>query len=259
MSFKLKHSGVPALMKTLTAGQKNMVQSMRKAGKTEAADKIQRGIEKEPIRKDPGDKRAKSSSELRRDAEGRVVGTSTERGGDQPLSTQRSTRMIAGRTGRSFDETGKTKNQKMDLMKSLKIVNGTVQGAKDPQTGKMVLFDEKDYFSTKDLNKSSKVGGQFTGTGLKTRAGRSAVERIYKYNQGIDNINIESDRASKVVAAERAGEQVQYAKEKKEPTRTVKAAPRKLGVKGLAKKAAPKKYGSKAKKAAPKKYGCKKK
>ena len=111
------------------------------------------------------------------------------------------------------------------------------------------------------LRDGSRVGGRLTGRGLQNRALENAASEYYQYNMKIDNVNRASDRASKVVAAQRAGEQVQYAKEKKEPTRTVKAAPRKLGVKGLAKKAAPKKRGVKAlaKNAAPKKRGCKKK
>jgi len=46
--FKMKHSGVPALMKTLTGGQKEMVSKMRADGKTSAADKIEKGILAQP-------------------------------------------------------------------------------------------------------------------------------------------------------------------------------------------------------------------
>ena len=46
--FKMKHSGVPALMKTLTGGQKEMVSKMKADGKTSAADKIEKGILAQP-------------------------------------------------------------------------------------------------------------------------------------------------------------------------------------------------------------------
>ena len=46
--FKLKHQGVPALLKALTGGQKEMVSKMREQGKTSAADKIEKGILAQP-------------------------------------------------------------------------------------------------------------------------------------------------------------------------------------------------------------------
>lgn len=63
--FKMKHQGVPALLKALTGGQKDMVSKMKAKGNTAAADKIEKGIlaqpEKgaakkygtEPVKKDP--------------------------------------------------------------------------------------------------------------------------------------------------------------------------------------------------------------
>lgn len=67
--FKMKYQGVPALLKALTGGQKEMVSKMREQGKTSAADKIEKGIlaqpEKaaakkygtEPMKKDPDAKK----------------------------------------------------------------------------------------------------------------------------------------------------------------------------------------------------------
>ena len=112
MSFKLKHSGVPALMKTLTAGQENMVQSMRKAGKTEAADKIERGIEKapvkkygkEPIKKGPGDKNGKKwKGTMRKDEQGTIIGTNNEKGRSEEISKKENVQKRSRRGGVAFN------------------------------------------------------------------------------------------------------------------------------------------------------------
>ena len=259
MSFKLKHSGVPALMKTLTAGQKNMVQSMRDSGKTEAADKIKAGIEKAPIKKGPGDKRAKSNAKLKRDAKGNVVGTTTEKGGDQPIGTKSETRKMANRVGVSFNEDGSVAyGENKDMMKNLKTLpNGTVYGYNDPKTGKYQKLPISEQFNVREYRRQSGSHGE----GLRSRTAAKIKGSYYDYNQKIDAVNRSSDKNSKIISAEQSGSNVRYNERKKEPKRTVNAAPRKLGVKGLAKKAAPKKRGVKAlaKKAAPKKYGCKKK
>ncbi len=44
-NFKMKHQGVPALMKTLTSGQQGMIKSMKESGKTAQATAIEKGIE----------------------------------------------------------------------------------------------------------------------------------------------------------------------------------------------------------------------
>ena len=267
MSFKLKHSGVPALMKTLTAGQKNMVQSMRKAGKTEAADKIEAGIKKAPIRKGPGDKnKHKTNQKLLRNESGTVIGTGSETGMTQSVGTEKGTKMMASKEGRLFnpDKTLKAGKNK-DMMKSLIKVGNKVYGYTDPKTGKPVRFRDssgKDTpFDVKEFKSASKVGGYYTGTGFKSQQAGKMAKTFFDYNTKIDRTHRSVDRAQKIKAAQDAGDRVQYNKEKEKPTRTVKAAPRKLGVKGLAKKAAPKKRGVKAlaKNAAPKKRGCKKK
>ena len=264
MSFKLKHAGVPALMKTLTAGQKNMVQSMRKAGKTEAADKIEAGIEKAPIKKGPGDKKHKTTQKLIRNESNTVIGTGSETGMTQSVGTEKGTKMMANKEGKLFnpDRTVKAGKNK-DMMKSLIKVGNKVYGYTDPKTGKPVRFRDssgKDTpFDVKEFKGASRVGGYYTGTGFKsTQAGKMA-KTFFDYNTNIDRTHRSVDRARMIQAAQQSGDRIQYRKEKEKPTRTVKAAPRKLGVKGLAKKAAPKKYGAKAKKAAVKKYGCKKK
>jgi hypothetical protein len=51
-NFKMKHQGVPALMKTLTAGQQGMIKSMKESGKTAQAESIKKGIEDAPVRKE---------------------------------------------------------------------------------------------------------------------------------------------------------------------------------------------------------------
>ena len=51
-NFKMKHQGVPALMKTLTAGQQGMIKSMKKSGKTAQAESIKKGIEDAPVKKE---------------------------------------------------------------------------------------------------------------------------------------------------------------------------------------------------------------
>jgi hypothetical protein len=57
--FKMKHQGVPALLKALTGGQKEMVGKMREQGKTSAADKIEKGILAEPAKKAAAKKTSK--------------------------------------------------------------------------------------------------------------------------------------------------------------------------------------------------------
>ena len=266
MSFKLKHSGVPALMKTLTAGQKNMVQSMRKAGKTEAADKIQRGIEKAPIKKGPGDKnKHKTSQKLRRNESGTVIGTASEEGMTQPIGTQRGVNLMSQRKGELFNEDGSLKRGKnVDMMKNLIKSGNKVYGYVDP-SGKPVRFKDSrgndQPFDMREFKRASQVGGYYTGTGFKSRHAQKMAKRFFDHNTGVDKANRAVDRARMIKEAEGAGDRIQYNKEKETPKRAVAAAPKKLGVKGLAKKAAPKKRGVKglAKKAAPKKYGCKKK
>lgn len=265
MSFKLKHSGVPALMKTLTAGQKNMVNSMRKSGKTEAADKIQRGIEKAPIRKDPGDKKAKFTGKMRKDEQGRIVGTDTPQGGSQAITNKKNAQNMVAHRGNLFNADGSLKaGENRSMMENL-IMNkntGDVHGYTDPKTGKTVRFEKDQSFNIKDFKRGSRTAsGRYTGTGIQNKLARSVAQRFYQHNSNVDNVNRAIDRNRQILAAEKAGEEVKYERKKEEPTRTVAAAPKKLGVKGLAKKAAPKKRGVKglAKKAAPKKYGCKKK
>ena len=223
--FKMKHQGVPALLKTLTGGQKDMVSKMRQEGKGEAAGKIEKGIKAAapkkmpgPIKKDPGT-RAKSSAKLKRDDKGNVVGTSTKRGGDQPIGTKKGTKMIASRTGKSFDEKGNVKmgkNKKfMDNLSTLP--DGTVYQYKDTK-GKTVKLEGKDRFNVKEFKRGSKVGDRLTGTGLKSRSAQKAASEYYKYNMAIDNINRASDRASKVISAEKGGSNVRYRKEVKSPS-----------------------------------------
>lgn len=94
--FKMKHSGVPALMKSLTGGQKEMVSKMREQGKTSAADKIEKGIlaqpEKAAVRKDPmseaeKNKKARETSDFRR-GKGRIkVTTSASNRGKGKLAS----------------------------------------------------------------------------------------------------------------------------------------------------------------------------
>ena len=64
----MKYQGVPALLKALTGGQKEMVSKMRQQGKTEAADKIEKGILAQPVKKEdqgPG-KHGKKYDRLRK-------------------------------------------------------------------------------------------------------------------------------------------------------------------------------------------------
>ena len=46
--FKMKYSGVPALLKTLTPGQEGMIDKMVSEGKTKQANEIKKGIEAAP-------------------------------------------------------------------------------------------------------------------------------------------------------------------------------------------------------------------
>lgn len=267
MSFKLKHSGVPALMKTLTAGQKNMVQSMRKAGKTEAADKIEAGIKKAPIKKGPGDKnKHKTSQELIRNESGTVIGTGAREGMTQPVGTQNQVNLMSQRKGKLFNPDGSLKAGKnKNMMDNLIKVGNKVYGYTDPKTGKPVRFRDRQGkdtpFDVSEFKNASQVGGYYTGRGFRSPQASQMAETFFNYNTNIDKTHRSVDRAQKIKAAQQAGDRIQYNQEKDKPTRTVKAAPKKLGVKGLAKNAAPKKRGVKglAKKAAPKKYGCKKK
>lgn len=240
--FKMKYQGVPGLLKALTGGQEEMVSKMREQGKTSAADKIEKGILAQPekaaakkygkqlLKKDPDakNKRAKSSAELRRDAKGRVVGTSTERGGDIPLGTKKSTTKIASRKGKLFDEQGNVKlgkNKKFeDNLMTLR--DGTVYGYTNTK-GETVKIPQKDRFNVRSLRDASRVGGRLTGTGITNRTAKKAASEYYKYNMSIDNTNRASDRASKVVAAERAGDDVRYKKEDQN-VKTAGAAPKKI-------------------------------
>ena len=229
--FKMKHQGVPALLKTLTGGQKDMVSKMRQEGNSEAANKIEKGIRAAAPKKMPGpikkdeNTRAKSSAELKRDDKNTVVGTSTERGGDQPIGTRKSTKMIASRTGKSFDDKGNVKigkNKKfMDNLTTLP--DGTVVGYKNT-AGDNVRIPQKDRFNVKEFSRASRVGGRLTGTGIQNPTARRAASEYYRYNMSIDNVNRASDRASKVVAAEEEGSNVRYKKKdtKTAPTKKVK-------------------------------------
>jgi hypothetical protein len=238
--FKMKHQGVPALLKALTGGQKEMVGKMRKQGKTSAADKIEKGILAEPAKKaavklDPTDaeKRAKSSAKLKRDAEGRVVGTSTETGGDIPLGTKKGTRKIAARTGKSFDEEGNVKLGKNKKFEDnlLTLPDGTIIGYRNTK-GERVNFESKDRVNKRKLKSGSKVGGRLTGRGLSNRALENAASDYYKYNTAIDNVNRASDKASKVVSAEKEGDNVRY-NERKKSVKTAAAQKAKSPVKKM--------------------------
>ena len=72
MAYKQKYQGVPALLKALTGGQKDMVSKMRQQGKGVAADKIEKGINAapkkmaDPIKKDPGKKKALTAAEAKK-------------------------------------------------------------------------------------------------------------------------------------------------------------------------------------------------
>lgn len=199
MAFKLKHKGAATLMQSLSA----MPKPVRKMP-----------VQKAPVKKDPDSKRAKSSAELRRDAEGRVVGTSTEKGGDIPLGTKQSTRKIAAREGKLFDDKGNViygKNKKFED-NLLTYNDGTIYGYVNTK-GKRVKFEDKDKVNVRNLKDGSRVGGRLTGTGIQNRALANAAGEYYQYNSKIDRVNRASDRAGKVVAAERAGENVRYKKE----------------------------------------------
>ena len=62
----MKYQGVPALLKALTGGQKEMVSKMRQQGKTEAADKIEKGILAQPVKKEDTSKNGKKYARLRK-------------------------------------------------------------------------------------------------------------------------------------------------------------------------------------------------
>lgn len=236
--FKMKHSGVPALMKSLTGGQKEMVSKMREQGKTSAADKIEKGIlaqpEKSPakkygdkvLKKDPTE-RAKSSAKLKRDERGTIVGTSTEKGGDQPIGTKKGTRMIAARQGKSFDKEGNVKMGKNKKMQDnlMTLGDGTVYAYKDT-SGKQIRIPQKDRFNVKVFKGSSGSRGE----GIQSRTARKIKSDYFDYNSKIDNINRASDRASRVVAAEKEGANVRYNERKDKQSPKTAAAQK---VKGM--------------------------
>lgn len=241
--FKMKYSGVPALMKALTGGQKEMVSKMRQQGKTSAADKIEKGILAQPekaapkkygdkvLKKDPTE-RAKSSAKLKRDERGNVVGTSTEKGGDQPIGTKGETRKIAARKGKSFDSKGNVKlGKNKDMMKNLTTLSDGTVVSYTNTAGKLVNIPQKDRFNVRVFKRAHGSHGE----GLTSRTARKIKSDYYDYNAAIDRVNRASDRASKIVAAEKGGANVRY-NERKEKQNVKTAGAKKVKGMGSVKK-----------------------
>lgn len=224
--FKMKHSGVPALMKALVGDQHKLPNHLKEAIKAAPEKSPAKKYGDKALKKDPTE-RAKSSAKLKRDERGTIVGTSTEKGGDQPIGTKGETRKIAARTGKSFDKEGNVKMGKNKKMQDnlMTLGDGTVYAYKDT-SGKQINIPQKDRFNVRVFKRTHGSHGE----GLTSRTARKIKSDYYDYNTAIDRVNRASDRASKVVAAEKEGANVRYNERKDKQSPKTAAAQK---VKGM--------------------------
>lgn len=237
-NFKMKHKGVPALMKTLTAGQQGMIKSMRESGKTAQANAIEKGIKDAPAKKITD----KNRKELGRGGKDVVI--------SEKESTVR--RRDNKNTGaRDFEQVTQT------VEKGSRAQKGTTMS--DRQGGGRMA--KKTYQRVKgQKGKYTMVGSDIAGT--KTKGGRTQYRKLADGSKVVVEASLkergEAPKARGVQTAKIKKTDISKDLKEKAPRRKVKTASaitpvKKKGVKGL-KKAALKKYGSKP----IKKYGCKK-
>lgn len=248
-NFKMKHQGVPALMKTLTSGQQGMIKSMKKSGKTAQAESIKKGIEDAPPKKITDKNRKevgrggkdvviseKESIVNRRDnansgkRDFEQVTQTVEKGSNAPVGTTMADRQGGGRTAKKTYQRAKGQKGKYTMVGS--TVSGSVvkggrsqyrdgsdTGTKDPKTGK------RTYKSQSSSGGKNRVLIEASVKGPKAR--------------GVQSPKVKKTDISKDLKARAPRKKV---KRVNEITKT--AATMKKGVKGL-KKAALKKYGKK--------------
>jgi len=242
--FKMKHQGVPALMKALVGDQHKLPNHLKEAIKAAPEKSPAKKYGDKVLKKDDPTERAKSSAKLKRNERGTIVGTSTEKGGDTPVGTKRGTQKMAARTGESFDKEGNVKMGKNKKMQDnlMTLADGTVYAYKDT-SGKQINIPHKDRFNVKVYKRTHGSHGE----GLTNRTARKIKSDYFDYNSKIDAINRSSDRASKIVAAEKGGANVRYneRKDKRNP-KTAGAAPKKVkGMGPVRKEDQTSKYGKK--------------
>lgn len=237
-NFKMKHKGVPALMKTLTAGQQGMIKSMKESGKTAQANAIEKGIKDAPAKKITD----KNRKEVGRGGKDVVISEkeSTVRRRDNPNSGKR-----------DFEQVTQT------VEKGTRAAVGTTMSSR--QGGGRTA--KKTYQRVKgQKGKYTMMGSDTAGT--KTKGGRTQYRKLADGSKVVVEASLkergEAPKSRGVQSSKVKKTDITEDLKKKAPRRKVKTASaitpvKKKGVKGL-KKAALKKYGSKP----IKKYGCKK-
>lgn len=251
-NFKMKYQGVPALMKTLTAGQQGMIKSMKKSGKTAQAESIKKGIEDAPPKKitKPTDK---SRASVGRGGADVVLGESDK------IVNRRDSSNSGKRDFEQVTQTvykGQGARSRAKVEKNLKA--NTKQGrqaASDEMTmsrrrGKGRV-GEKTYQRAKGQKGAYTMMGS-TIAGTKTKGGRTQMRTLADGSKvvmegSVNTIKTRGTQSPKVKKTDISKDLKERAPRKKvkrvnEITKT--AATMKKGVKGL-KKAVLKKYGKK--------------
>lgn len=238
--FKMKHSGVAALMKSLTGGQKEMVSKMREQGKASAADKIEKGILAQPekaaakkygdkvLRKDPTDKK-KTTTARKKTAPSSSNSMFPERGtveerrmreaykNASPQEQRRMKREFQKSQTAAYSDEGY--NQMRAKEKKLTAKYKTQFG--DPAEKGISSEERLSRMDAIRSNVAKDVGRADYRTNMNSKDSP-------EYSQAMSGIRAENERLGKIFDLHMQGKS--WNKYKKQPTETAGAAPKKVGV-----------------------------